>query len=150
MTADVLALFDLDHTLLPIDSADAWSHFLVYAGGLVSANALDTILSAARIEMEHESNVRFVFVGGGQDKRASLVHGAAGGVQRSFVGSPWLCQGLRCLRMTATKIGTRIAGSYALKMISPPTARFSTPQCRTKNTDELVGLSTPNPKCKNI
>jgi HAD superfamily hydrolase (TIGR01490 family) len=29
-----LALFDLDHTLLPIDSADAWSHFLVYAGGL--------------------------------------------------------------------------------------------------------------------
>ncbi len=29
-----LALFDLDHTLLPIDSADAWSHFLVRAGGL--------------------------------------------------------------------------------------------------------------------
>jgi HAD superfamily hydrolase (TIGR01490 family) len=29
-----LALFDLDHTLLPIDSADAWAHFLVRAGGL--------------------------------------------------------------------------------------------------------------------
>jgi len=29
-----LALFDLDHTLLPIDSADAWSHFLVRVGGL--------------------------------------------------------------------------------------------------------------------
>jgi HAD superfamily hydrolase (TIGR01490 family) len=32
-----LALFDLDHTLLPIDSADAWSHFLVRAGGLDAA-----------------------------------------------------------------------------------------------------------------
>ncbi|HTT12154.1 MAG TPA: HAD family phosphatase [Burkholderiaceae bacterium] len=29
-----LALFDLDHTLLPIDSADTWSHFLVRAAGL--------------------------------------------------------------------------------------------------------------------
>jgi len=29
-----LALFDLDHTLLPIDSADAWSNYLVRAGGL--------------------------------------------------------------------------------------------------------------------
>ena len=29
-----LALFDLDRTLLPIDSADAWSHFLVQEGGL--------------------------------------------------------------------------------------------------------------------
>jgi HAD superfamily hydrolase (TIGR01490 family) len=29
-----LALYDLDHTLLPIDSADAWSHFLVRSGGL--------------------------------------------------------------------------------------------------------------------
>lgn len=29
-----LALFDLDHTLLPIDSADGWSHFLVRAAGL--------------------------------------------------------------------------------------------------------------------
>jgi HAD superfamily hydrolase (TIGR01490 family) len=28
-----LALFDLDHTLLPIDSADGWSHFLVSAAG---------------------------------------------------------------------------------------------------------------------
>jgi HAD superfamily hydrolase (TIGR01490 family) len=29
-----VALFDLDHTLLPIDSADGWSHFLVAAAGL--------------------------------------------------------------------------------------------------------------------
>ncbi len=29
-----LALFDLDHTLLPIDSADGWSHFLVARAGL--------------------------------------------------------------------------------------------------------------------
>jgi HAD superfamily hydrolase (TIGR01490 family) len=29
-----LALFDLDHTLLPIDSADTWSHYLVRVGGL--------------------------------------------------------------------------------------------------------------------
>lgn len=29
-----LALFDLDHTLLPIDSADGWSHYLVQAAGL--------------------------------------------------------------------------------------------------------------------
>jgi len=29
-----LALFDLDHTLLPIDSADAWSHHVVARGGL--------------------------------------------------------------------------------------------------------------------
>lgn len=41
---------------------------LLYAGGLVSANALDTILQAAQIEMERGSDVRFVFVGGGQDK----------------------------------------------------------------------------------
>lgn len=29
-----LALFDLDHTLLPIDSADGWAHYLVQAAGL--------------------------------------------------------------------------------------------------------------------
>lgn len=29
-----LALFDLDHTLLPIDSADTWSHLVVRRGGL--------------------------------------------------------------------------------------------------------------------
>lgn len=29
-----LALFDLDHTLLPIDSADTWSHHVVRRGGL--------------------------------------------------------------------------------------------------------------------
>ncbi len=32
-----LALFDLDRTLLPIDSADTWSHFLVQEGGLDAA-----------------------------------------------------------------------------------------------------------------
>lgn len=39
-----LALFDLDHTLLPVDSADGWSHFLVRAGGL------DVAEFGARIE----------------------------------------------------------------------------------------------------
>jgi HAD superfamily hydrolase (TIGR01490 family) len=38
-----LALFDLDHTLLPIDSADAWSHFLVRVGGLEPAPHLALI-----------------------------------------------------------------------------------------------------------
>jgi HAD superfamily hydrolase (TIGR01490 family) len=33
-----LALFDLDHTLLPIDSADTWSHFVVRRGGLDAAD----------------------------------------------------------------------------------------------------------------
>lgn len=33
-----LALFDLDHTLLPIDSADLWSHFVVSKGGLDAAS----------------------------------------------------------------------------------------------------------------
>jgi HAD superfamily hydrolase (TIGR01490 family) len=32
-----LALFDLDHTLLPIDSADTWSHLVVARGGLDAA-----------------------------------------------------------------------------------------------------------------
>lgn len=32
-----LALFDLDHTLLPIDSADTWSHHVVARGGLDAA-----------------------------------------------------------------------------------------------------------------
>jgi HAD superfamily hydrolase (TIGR01490 family) len=38
MTITRLALFDLDHTLLPIDSADGWSHFLVQAAGLDAAH----------------------------------------------------------------------------------------------------------------
>jgi HAD superfamily hydrolase (TIGR01490 family) len=33
-----LALFDLDHTLLPIDSADTWSHHVVRRGGLDAAD----------------------------------------------------------------------------------------------------------------
>lgn len=32
-----LALFDLDRTLLPIDSADDWAHFVVRAGTLAVA-----------------------------------------------------------------------------------------------------------------
>jgi hypothetical protein len=32
--------------------------------------------------------------------------GVPKGVQRSFVGSPWLRQGLRCLRMTADAEGS--------------------------------------------
>jgi HAD superfamily hydrolase (TIGR01490 family) len=38
-----LALFDLDHTLLPIDSADTWSYFLVRRAGL------DAVQYGARI-----------------------------------------------------------------------------------------------------
>jgi HAD superfamily hydrolase (TIGR01490 family) len=38
-----VALFDLDHTLLPIDSADTWSHFVVRCG------ELDTDVYGARI-----------------------------------------------------------------------------------------------------
>jgi HAD superfamily hydrolase (TIGR01490 family) len=38
-----LALFDLDHTLLPIDSADAWSHYLVRAGGLDPGHHVEQI-----------------------------------------------------------------------------------------------------------
>ena len=33
-----LAVFDLDHTLLPIDSGDAWSHWLVRKAGLDEEN----------------------------------------------------------------------------------------------------------------
>lgn len=43
MTITRLALFDLDHTLLPIDSADGWSHFLVQAAGLDAAHYGDEI-----------------------------------------------------------------------------------------------------------
>ena len=39
-----LALFDLDHTLLPIDSADTWSYFVVNKGGL------DPAVYGARIQ----------------------------------------------------------------------------------------------------
>jgi HAD superfamily hydrolase (TIGR01490 family) len=38
MSITRLALFDLDHTLLPIDSADGWSHFLVHAASLDAAH----------------------------------------------------------------------------------------------------------------
>jgi len=42
-----LALFDLDHTLLPIDSADTWSHYVVRAGGLGHAGYAALIESFA-------------------------------------------------------------------------------------------------------
>jgi HAD superfamily hydrolase (TIGR01490 family) len=38
MSITRLALFDLDHTLLPIDSGDSWSHFLANAAGLDAAH----------------------------------------------------------------------------------------------------------------
>lgn len=38
-----LALFDLDHTLLPIDSADTWSHHVVRRGGLDAVDYGDRI-----------------------------------------------------------------------------------------------------------
>lgn len=41
---------------------------LLYAGGHVYANALDTVLQAARIEQENRNRARFIFVGGGQEK----------------------------------------------------------------------------------
>jgi hypothetical protein len=34
MPADVLALFELDHTLMPLDSAEQWVAFLVEQGAL--------------------------------------------------------------------------------------------------------------------
>lgn len=41
---------------------------LLYAGGHVSANALDVVLKAADILQKEGNSARFVFVGGGQDK----------------------------------------------------------------------------------
>jgi glycosyltransferase involved in cell wall biosynthesis len=55
-------------TLSPYSGEVSGQCILLYAGGLVSANSLDTVMQAARIEMANGSNVRFVFVGGGQDK----------------------------------------------------------------------------------
>src|SRR5215831_5740691 len=49
----------------------------------------------------------------------------------------------------AAKTGARTTGTYALYTISAATAKISTPQCRTKNTNELLGLSTSNPNRKN-
>jgi phosphoserine phosphatase len=34
MPADVLALFDLDHTLMPLDRDEQWAAFLVEQGAL--------------------------------------------------------------------------------------------------------------------
>ncbi|MGH6610068.1 MAG: HAD family hydrolase [Burkholderiaceae bacterium] len=43
-----LALFDLDHTLLPIDSADTWSYFVVKHGALDQAAYGERIREFAR------------------------------------------------------------------------------------------------------
>lgn len=50
MTADVLALFDLDHTLLTVDSDEAWVEFLIEEG----------LLDRARFEQaNHEMLTRY-------------------------------------------------------------------------------------------
>ena len=41
---------------------------LVYAGGHVRANSLNMVLQAARIQQQNGNRVRFVFIGGGQEK----------------------------------------------------------------------------------
>ena len=63
---------------LPRYDGRANSHFTVmYAGGLVRANALDVIVDAARILQEQGADsIRFVFVGDGED-RARLERKAA-------------------------------------------------------------------------
>jgi glycosyltransferase involved in cell wall biosynthesis len=54
--------------LRPFDGCLPSPFTLLYAGGLVSANALETIIRAAQIVQERERDARFVFVGGGQQK----------------------------------------------------------------------------------
>ena len=73
-----LALFDLDHTLLPIDSADTWSYFVVRRGGL------DAELYGARIRhfaqtyhsgtFDIEAYVRFQMELLARFRRADLDH----------------------------------------------------------------------------
>jgi glycosyltransferase involved in cell wall biosynthesis len=55
-------------TLEPYTGGIVGPCILMYAGGHVSANALETILRAARIEQENGSRVRFLLVGDGQEK----------------------------------------------------------------------------------
>jgi len=43
---------------------------------------------------------------------APFVYGGVGKVHGSFVGSPWLCQGLRCLRMTGLGKRRRLDNSF--------------------------------------
>jgi len=54
--------------LKPYDGEPHNPMVLLYAGGHVSANALDTILRAALIEQNNSNAAKFLFVGGGQDK----------------------------------------------------------------------------------
>lgn len=55
--------------LKPYDGKPRKPFVLMYAGGLVSANALETIVRAASLEQEHaDDEVKFVFLGGGQEK----------------------------------------------------------------------------------
>lgn len=54
--------------LKPYSGQLSEKYTLMYAGGHVNANCLDPVLQAARIEQERGDRVRFVFVGGGQEK----------------------------------------------------------------------------------
>jgi glycosyltransferase involved in cell wall biosynthesis len=55
-------------SLKPYDGEPHKPLVLLYAGGHVSANALETILRAALIEQQNGNGAKFLFVGGGQDK----------------------------------------------------------------------------------
>ena len=50
----------------------------------------------------------------GGARRTCAPLGAAGGVRRSIVGSPWLCQGLRCLRMTGVVVDSWLQCAFLL------------------------------------
>src|SRR5262245_19909221 len=68
-----------------------------------------------------------------------------------FIGPKNASNPIANFSMTAAaKTGVRTVGWYALYRISAPIAKISTPQCRTKNTNGVMGLSTPNPNRKNI
>jgi glycosyltransferase involved in cell wall biosynthesis len=59
--------------LRPYDGALSDRFTIMYLGGLLSANKIDVILEAARIQQERErSGVQFVFVGDGADKQRLL------------------------------------------------------------------------------
>jgi glycosyltransferase involved in cell wall biosynthesis len=55
-------------SLKPYDGEPHKPFVFLYAGGHVSANALETVIRAASIEQENGNKVKFVFVGGGQEK----------------------------------------------------------------------------------
>jgi glycosyltransferase involved in cell wall biosynthesis len=55
-------------SLKPYDGHLSVPCVLLYAGGHVSANALEMVIRAAKIVQETDNGVQFVFVGGGQEK----------------------------------------------------------------------------------